>query len=173
MKRFLILIVAILFTLAVSAQQAKIDYPDSGFTSKSEAKNLMINGKKEGKWIEYIEQEGGVLDTNYKDMAIGYNLTVYIGGEPFGIQREYICKGMCNTTKSGILFMETPYKDGKRNGIGKMYNQSEASIIEIPYVDGKISGIEKYYDANGKILKEYNFTDYKWTYYDTNCNEIK
>jgi hypothetical protein len=55
MRGFLILIVAVLFSIAGFAQQ------DSGFTNKAEAKNLIVNGLKEGKWIEYM---GMALDSN-------------------------------------------------------------------------------------------------------------
>lgn len=55
MKPLLTLILSLLFTLNALGQQP--EYPDSGFTNKKEAKNLMVNSKKEGKWLEYLEEE--------------------------------------------------------------------------------------------------------------------
>jgi hypothetical protein len=46
MKPFLILILSLSFTISAIGQQ------DSGFTNKAEAKNEMVNGMKEGKWVE-------------------------------------------------------------------------------------------------------------------------
>ena len=38
---------------------------DQGFTNKAEAKNQIINGLKEGKWIEYVDgQDKVTTDTN-------------------------------------------------------------------------------------------------------------
>jgi len=49
MKAFTILILFFCFALAAIGQS---DYPDSGFTNKLEAKNQLVNGLKEGKWVE-------------------------------------------------------------------------------------------------------------------------
>src|ERR1700728_4756526 len=67
MKR-IILILSLFSSLTVFGQQP--EYPDSGFTNKAEARNLIMNGKEEGKWCEYIAKifwtygdVGGVKDS--------------------------------------------------------------------------------------------------------------
>ncbi|HTB30831.1 MAG TPA: hypothetical protein VK808_02330, partial [Bacteroidia bacterium] len=52
--KFLIGIIFLFIALGAFGQ----DYPDSGFTNKAEAKNLMVNGLKEGKWVEYQDMMG-------------------------------------------------------------------------------------------------------------------
>jgi len=51
MKPFPIILISVLTTLNALGQQP--EYPDSGFTNKAEAKNLIVHGRKEGKWIAY------------------------------------------------------------------------------------------------------------------------
>jgi antitoxin component YwqK of YwqJK toxin-antitoxin module len=50
--------------------------------------------------------------------------------------------------KSGALWWETPYADGKMHGIERGYYESGALWWETPYVDGKKHGIEKNYDKD-------------------------
>jgi antitoxin component YwqK of YwqJK toxin-antitoxin module len=50
--------------------------------------------------------------------------------------------------KSGALYWETPYVDGKMHGIEKWYYESGALSAEIPYVDSEIHGIVKSYEAD-------------------------
>jgi antitoxin component YwqK of YwqJK toxin-antitoxin module len=47
--------------------------------------------------------------------------------------------------KSGALWWETPYVDGRMHGIEKEYYESGDLDRETPYDDGKMHGIEKYY----------------------------
>ena len=63
MKHFLIILISISFTLTAFGQP---EYPDSGFTDRTEAKNLMANGLKEGKWVEYWDDSNDTItkDTN-------------------------------------------------------------------------------------------------------------
>jgi len=50
--------------------------------------------------------------------------------------------------ESGVLWYETPYVNGKEHGIEKRYYESGALWIETPYVNGKIHGIVKKYEAD-------------------------
>ena len=52
--KLLIGIVLLAFTLTAFGQQ---EWADSSFTNKAEAKNLMVNGLKDGKWIEYFGEK--------------------------------------------------------------------------------------------------------------------
>jgi outer membrane protein OmpA-like peptidoglycan-associated protein len=77
---------------------------DSGFTNKTEAKNKLVNGMKEGRWVEYfhhdVEYSGAATET---DKATFYLLTFYKHGNPSGIQRKY--------DMGGMLMLETPYDE--------------------------------------------------------------
>jgi hypothetical protein len=58
MKPFLIILISLLTTLTAIGQSGVAD--SNGFTNRNEAKNLTVNGLKEGKWIEYIDLHGEV-----------------------------------------------------------------------------------------------------------------
>jgi antitoxin component YwqK of YwqJK toxin-antitoxin module len=53
--------------------------------------------------------------------------------------------------ESGELWRETPYTNGKINGIVKVYYESGELMWEIPYTNDKKNGIEKKYYASGKL----------------------
>ncbi len=120
------------FVFIVAAQQ--------GFTSKAEAKNQMVNGLKEGKWVEYLDVGSVVTkDTNVPY----YRLTVYKAGKPFGIVREY--------KKGGKIAREIPYMDGKINGVEKWFYDNGALWLEIPFTNNTINGVQKAYFEDGKL----------------------
>jgi antitoxin component YwqK of YwqJK toxin-antitoxin module len=185
MKAFLSLILFLSLTFVGFAQQ---DYPDSGFTNKAEAKNLMVNGLKEGKWVEYDTTTISVLSSK----TDWYWLIVYKDSKAYGVAREYYYKGN--------LIREMPYRDGKENGVGKTYYMDGKLDWEIPvkdslenglakeyaetgtllfeamYINGKESGIEKKYYKNGKLKSETIYTRGEagtTKTYDENGNEIK
>src|ERR1035438_7342943 len=112
MKFILALILWLSLSVAAFAQNDSL-----GFTNKAEAENKMVNGLKEGKWLEYYYGDGGeqviTTDTN----ADYYNLAIYKRGKRYGISRGYY-------GKSRILFCETSYINGKKNGIEKTYAKS-------------------------------------------------
>ena len=60
--------------------------------------------------------------------------------------------------KNGNLASETPYKNGKEEGIEKWYYENGNLNIETPYKNGKEEGIEKWYYWNGSLRTE---TPYK------------
>jgi len=118
------------------------DYPDSGFTNKAEAKNLMVNGKKEGKWCEYLLENGNKTTSAVSSYC---TLTIYKAGKPYGIEREY-----CN----GKLCTVMPYKNGVTNGTVKSYFEDGKLNYEAPFVDSIENGTEKDYYDNGKLKGE-------------------
>jgi len=141
---------------------------DSGFTNKAEAKNLTVNGLKEGKWCEYFDFLYN--DTTYKY----YRLTAYIGGKPYGIVREFSDKGelsaempyldgqingLCKEYSDNKIIAETPYKNGKIEGVKKIYYTTGVLWEYIPYKNGKQDGVEKDYYENGKLQHEAPFTN--------------
>jgi len=56
--------------------------------------------------------------------------------------------------RSGAILAETPYKNGKRNGIDKNFYESGTLWYDIPYVDGNKHGIEHIYYTSGSIMCE-------------------
>jgi antitoxin component YwqK of YwqJK toxin-antitoxin module len=56
--------------------------------------------------------------------------------------------------ESGALLAETPYKNGKRNGIDKNFYESGSLWYDIPYVDGNKHGIEHIYYTSGSLMLE-------------------
>jgi antitoxin component YwqK of YwqJK toxin-antitoxin module len=121
-----------------------------GFEDKYEAKNQLVNGVKEGKWVEYFDS----LQKPSKDSnAPHYKLIQYKAGVPVGIVRTY--------KKGGILYSETPYKDGKANGIEIQYDEAGNLLGKTPYVNGLKNGMDEEYWENGKILSECPYVDGK------------
>jgi antitoxin component YwqK of YwqJK toxin-antitoxin module len=59
-----------------------------------------------------------------------------------------------NYYRSGALWDETPYVNGKMHGIEKWYYESGALRGEIPYLNGDIHGIEKLYYESGALSAE-------------------
>ncbi len=144
-----------------------------GFTNRKEAKNLMVDGVKEGKWVEY-----GFLFWIIRADTLDYTLIEYRHGLPVGIVREYFM--------NGNLKGEVHYNmDGKRNGLAKGYykngllkaenyftnNQLNGSVIsyfsngaidsEATYINGVKNGVVKRYHPNGKLESEITWKDGK------------
>jgi antitoxin component YwqK of YwqJK toxin-antitoxin module len=127
-------------------------FGQNGFTNIKQAKNNTdANGLKQGKWVEYLDDSNQPATQNN---AKYYRLTVYKDGKESEIQRSYYYP-------SGKLAFETPYTDGKRNGIRKYYYESGKLATETPYTDGKRNGIVKIYYESGKIQQEIPYTDHK------------
>jgi len=90
--------------LLAAQKHAHTEAYDSGFTNKAEAKNKMVNGKKEGKWVDQLK-EGG-------DTALPiYRLAVYKSGKLNGIARYYYA--------NGTEYEEEAYTNGTRMGVLK------------------------------------------------------
>ncbi|HSY75390.1 MAG TPA: hypothetical protein VK890_00960 [Bacteroidia bacterium] len=118
MKPFLILILFICFTSIVFGQP---EVQANGFTDRTEAQNLTVNGLKEGKWIECTDANGGAMSSanlnSVANKSVYYSLTIYNAGKPIGVSRKYkILRGMLGVaTKyrlTGRLYSETFYTDG-------------------------------------------------------------
>ena len=144
MKAFLSLILFFSIGFVGYAQQ---DYPDSGFTNKAEAKNLMVNGLKEGKWLEYVNIVfDGIEDETTDTNAEYYYLTVYKFGNRYGIRRKY--------RKNRTLEVEYPDNDNKRNWVIKWYHENGKLKAEQPFTDSGLNGIEKDYYETGELEYE-------------------
>lgn len=157
--KFLIGIVFLLCALNMSAQE----YPDSGFTNKAEAKNLTVNGLKEGKWVEYVDSNGDIMSDT---IGTEYYLVVYKAGKRYGIAKGYDKK------YPGKLQAVIPYKDGEKNGVEKGWDENGILFMEVPYTDGKEDGVEKWYSKSGKLQCQIPYSNGKvngvWvSYFDT------
>lgn len=102
-------------------------------------KNQYVDGKKEGKWIEY-------LDVNFrkevtKDSSIYYRVVEYENGYPKGLAKDYFTKS--NKLQSEMFLISGPYLQN----------------VERPY--DKIKGIIKYFDEQtGKISDHMYYDEY-------------
>ena len=56
--------------------------------------------------------------------------------------------------ENGNLGVETPYQNGEREGMAKSYFENGNLASETPYKNGKIGGIEKWYYENGSLASE-------------------
>ncbi len=148
MKFILAFILSLSLSILAFAQQDSL-----GFTNKAEAENKMVNGVKEGKWLEYeaifpiYENTPKVKDTN----LLYYSLTIYKAGRHIGMVRVYY--------KSGRLLEEIPYSyNGEYiNGVDKIYYENGKLKEEDPFKDGLLNGTVKMYDDKGTLIKEEQF----------------
>src|ERR1700722_4545491 len=141
--------------------------PDSGFTNKAEAKNLIVNGKKEGKWCEYNKQRS--FDHSHEDDTISYDLTVYKAGKVNGIMREYYM--------SGKIEAEMRFRDNHQYGVYKAYYESGKLEVDGFYNNNfQLDGVYTKYYENGKVKMRIvysNGLNKEEKNYDENGNEIK
>ncbi len=142
MRCFLISILSLSFAITAFAQVDSL-----GFTNKAEAENKMVHGRKEGKWIEYYYGDGYMYYQTTDTSEEYYNLAIYRRGRRVGISRGYY-------GKSGKLFCETPYVNGKKNGVEKIYYTDGSLHEEFPNINGKKNGIVKEYNEDGTIICE-------------------
>jgi antitoxin component YwqK of YwqJK toxin-antitoxin module len=63
--------------------------------------------------------------------------------------------------KKGVLRGEFNFKNGKQEGLSKTYHSTGELFKEIMFKNGKLEGINKEYTKDGKILFEANFKDDK------------
>lgn len=142
MKPIVIFILSIFFAFTAFGQDTL------GFTNKKEARNLIVRGKKEGKWVEYLDSfQETVVNKEYSSY---YRLTIYKKGRPSGIVRIY--------DNNGLLSSETPYRNGKINGVVKKYLDSTL-WSKCLYVNGKKNGIDTGYWDNGKVESETSYVN--------------
>ncbi|MDK9707299.1 MAG: toxin-antitoxin system YwqK family antitoxin [Desulforhopalus sp.] len=60
---------------------------------------------------------------------------------------------------AGNLYNETPYNDGKTNGVGKVFYESGKIFSETPYINGKVHGVLKRFYESGNIFGETPYKD--------------
>ncbi len=112
---------------------------------KAEAKNKRKLFRKEGEWMEYLNNWGEISkDTN----SPYYMLCNYHNGKLSGIGRIY-------DEFTGKLFLEVPYdENGKETGTERQYYESGKIEYERQYLKGKRNGTLKGYYENGNLEVE-------------------
>jgi antitoxin component YwqK of YwqJK toxin-antitoxin module len=154
MKGFLVLIVVVLFAcnneVQYSADATEI-LSDSGFTNRAAAKNLMVNGLKQGKWVEYYNYSPYGLKPTTDTGAPVYYLTIYNSGKQWGMVRGY--------KKNGTIICESPYSNGKLNGISKHFLDNGKIGMEGNYINDTAVGLHRFYYNSGKLKSEITFVN--------------
>ena len=92
----------------------------------------------------------------YNDEGVAYSSDEIEENKMSGVFKSYY-KGVIN----GELANEIIIKDGKANGIAKVYHENGNLEAETEYNNGKKNGIRKEYDENGKLKLESEYKDGK------------
>jgi antitoxin component YwqK of YwqJK toxin-antitoxin module len=99
--------------------------------------------------MKFYDEDGNIRDID----IIWDNVTETMrdsDGKPVTGTEKYF-------NENGTMRAERTYKDGKRDGVSKIYNNG-VLIIEMPFKNGKKEGVMKLYGKNGKLGSE---TPYK------------
>ncbi len=145
MKSLFLYLFLTTFSLSLFAQQ------DSGFTNIAEAKNLKVNGLKDGKWVEYYKLDNGFDLETKSTKAPFYKLVIYKEGKPVGLGHEYY--------KSGKLRSIIPYNKGEINGVLKEYSELGQLIRRDTVMAGFEKGMIWVYTKTGKLEAEFPYTN--------------
>jgi antitoxin component YwqK of YwqJK toxin-antitoxin module len=140
----LLIIILFFFSLTDFGQKTPID---SGFTDSTEARNLYVNGLKDGKWVEYDYD-----NELYTNGPTAYVLTIYKNGKPEGVVNRY------SMHSDHSLIARTIYKNGEKNGTEKAYYYSGKLSLEGNYINGKLDGDYKSYNLlDGELEMELKY----------------
>src|ERR1700739_1123138 len=145
MKGIIIPVLFLSLTLGAFAQaDSNTSAKPVGFSSKKQARNVMLNGLKQGYWVEYyMKKREGMVETKDTN-APYYKLTIYESGRPADTVKEYY--------KGGHKYLFTPYKDGKKNGKELLYYEDGKVNVETIYKYGEKVSTKKY-DQDGNEVK--------------------
>ncbi|HTB32307.1 MAG TPA: hypothetical protein VK808_09800 [Bacteroidia bacterium] len=144
-----------------------------GFTNRKEAENLMVDGVKDGKWVEY-----GFLFWIIRFDTLDYTLIEYKHGSPVGIVREYYMDGKLKGEvqydkvgkrigvargfyKNGVMNAENNFMNNQYNGTAKAWYSNGVLDSEATYINGEENGIVRHYHPNGKLESEVTWKDGK------------
>jgi antitoxin component YwqK of YwqJK toxin-antitoxin module len=98
--------------------------------------------------MKFYDEDGNIrdIDTVWDNVS---ETMLDSGGKPVTGTEKYF-------NENGTIRAERTYKDGKRDGVSKIYNNG-ALIIEMPFKNGKKEGVLKLYDKNGKLGSERSY----------------
>lgn len=121
------------------------------------------NGKKQGQWEKYDENNTLVYKGQFKDdQPVGEFTYYYPNGniKTTLLHKDNNIAEAKNYFDSGILMATGEYKDQKKHGKWEYYNKS-GSLINVDIFDnGKRQGVcKQYYPTTGTILEECNYTN--------------
>ena len=58
---------------------------------------------------------------------------------------------------TGTLLLDTPYVNGKKEGLERQYRGNGRLWVETPFVNDEIEGVQKWYDYEGNLEKEVTY----------------
>jgi antitoxin component YwqK of YwqJK toxin-antitoxin module len=128
---------------------------------KTAYKGSFIDDKPVGTFLRYYESGELKAEQNYLDNDISeiklYNKEKKLisAGRYKGKLKDGEWKYYSGNQLSSIEI----YKDGKREGITKIYSKNGNLLEEIPYKNDKIDGIKKNFLENGKLYSEISYKD--------------
>ena len=134
----------------------------------------MLNGKKTGSWLTYHKGTNikHIPETivNYHDgvlhgVALKFDKTSNLTEKAFYVNG--VLEGKMINYKRSKIVGETDYKNGKIDGVRKLYYDSGTAYGKIKeegtFKNGKRDGYAKWYDQEGKVMFEYQYKDGKKT----------
>jgi antitoxin component YwqK of YwqJK toxin-antitoxin module len=171
MKRIILIFVSglLLFNSNLSAQN-KVDNKGQkqGVWSKTYSGGaLMYEGafkddKPIGLFKHYYESGKLKIEQNYLSEDVSEVKMYENDGKTIAATGKYIGKkkdGEWKYYKEKRLVLTENFKNGKKEGISRVYSKSGAVMEEIPYKEDKITGIRKHFLEDGKIFSETPFKD--------------
>ena len=129
-------------------------------SGKITARGYLLNGKKQGAWVEYLDNNLIRAVTSYdQDKKEGLYLEFsnsnqvkrscfYHQDQRHGEYREF----------QGVAVKEErTYDNGKPIGVVKIYYDNGKLMEESLYENGLRNGVSKWYDQNGNLSIEYEY----------------
>jgi antitoxin component YwqK of YwqJK toxin-antitoxin module len=176
-KRLTLLFIALMVNYCLIAQTFKVIDNDT-------INRVDVSGLKQGHWIEMNQFESrgsykdGIRDGqwltyfggNYIQKIENYQKGKFIGGafefDRWGrlIAERYYMNGVSNGvsktfTADGFFTSFTEYKDGKINGVKKIYYQDSPDKVmeEAHYKNDIKDGPSKWFTKEGRLVADYNY----------------
>ena len=169
MKKIILISLLFLLNFTLSAQN-KVDNKGQkqGAWSKTYPSGaLMYEGafkddKPVGLFKHYYESGKLKIEQNYLSGDISEVKMYENDGKTLAATGKYTGKqkeGEWKYYKENRLALTENFKDGKKEGITRVYSKSGKLLEEIPYKEDKITGIRKYFLEDGKVYSELSFKD--------------
>jgi antitoxin component YwqK of YwqJK toxin-antitoxin module len=125
-----------------------------GCTSKIFEETVESYADGSAKVVRFFKEDGRDK-TLVKECLYYPNHQKYMEGEYKNGKREGVWKSW---NENGNLWSEGTFKNGLDEGLRTIYHENGKKFIEGYYTNGKKTGIWKFYDENGNFVKEENFS---------------
>jgi antitoxin component YwqK of YwqJK toxin-antitoxin module len=169
MKKIILITILIVNSFVYSFAQNNVDKHGlkQGEWSKTHPngniayKGSFVDDKPTGLFLYYYETGELKAEQNYMENDISeiklYNKEkkVIASGKYKGKTKE----GEWKYYNGNILSSVEVYRDGKKEGITKIYSKNGNLIEEIPYKNDKVDGVMKKFLENGKLYSEISYKD--------------